>query len=187
MKTLITLALIVAGTLAGIGYYVTEYGDLEGLKTYSSDTYGISFKYPKTYFLTEKLQVGSGERYHYTVMLVEDTEFNRKLLAGEIKEPTEGPVAITFDVYQNNLDKQSLLGWMNNSSASNFKLSDGTHSLVTVSGKEAVKYTWDGLYQGDTIAFLSGDNIIASSVTYMAPEDQIRKDFEEVLKTVRVK
>lgn len=186
MKTLFIIAVIILGSLGGIGYYVSEYGTFGGVKLYSSDTYGISFSYPKTYFLTEKMQPGSGERYHYTISLFEDTEFNRKLVAGEVPG-TEGPVAITFDIYQNNLDKQSLLGWMNNSSASNFKLSDGKHSLIEVSGAEAVRYAWDGLYQGDTVAFLSGDNIIATSVTYNSPEDAIKKDFEKVLLSIKLK
>lgn len=186
MRTLFTLAVIIFVALAGVGYYVSEYGTLGGLKLYSSETYGISFSYPKTYFLTEKLQSGSEKRYHYTISLFEDTEFNRKLVAGEIKG-TEGPVAITFDIYQNNIDKLSLLGWMNNSSASNFKLSDGKHVLMKVHSEEAVRYTWDGLYRGDTVAWLAGNNIIAASVTYNASEDSIKKDFEGVLESVKLK
>ncbi len=186
MKTLITLAVTVLIILGGIGYYVTEKG-ISGMKSYSSDTYGISFKYPSNYILKEGLTSGSAERYHYAISLFEDTEFNRKFVEGKVETATEGPTAITFDIYQNNLDTMTLLGWMNSSSFSNFKLSDGTHTLVKVSGKEAVRYSWDGLYQGDTVAFISGDNLIAGSVTYITPEDVNRKDFEEILKSVKLK
>jgi len=186
MKTLFTLVLVVVLALIGIGYYAENYAAPDGMKLYNSDKYKISFSYPETYFVTEGIAPGSALREHVSVMLVEDTEFNRKLMAGEI-EGTEGPIAITFDMYQNNTDKQSLLGWMNNASVSNFKLSNGTHTLTSVAGAEAVKYIWDGLYQGDTTAFIHGDYIVAASVTYLTPEDQIRKDYEEVLKTVKLK
>lgn len=185
MKTLVVFAIIIILALAGIGYFVSEYGGFGGMKIYTSDTYGISFSYPKKYFLTEKLQPGSAERYHYVISLFEDTEFNRKLVAGEVLG-TEGPVSISFDIYQNNLDKLTLLGWLNTGN-SNFKLGDGKHELTKVNGKEAVKYSWDGLYQGDTVAWLSGDNLIAGSVTYNSSDDVIRQDFEKILETVKLK
>lgn len=186
MKILFIITIFIIGSLALVGYYVSEYGTFDGIKLYSSDKYGISFSYPKKYFLIEKLQSISNDRYHYAISLFEDTEFNRKLVTGEVVG-TEGPVSITFDIYQNNLDKKSLLGWMNNSNVSNFKLGDGKHSLIEISGKEAVRYTWDGLYNGETVAFISGDNIVAMSVTYDSSEDDIKKDFEKVLLSIKFK
>lgn len=151
-------------------------------KSYSNDIYGINFEYPANYFLEER-EVGTGERGHYQIMLTEDTEENRRLRQGEATIAREGPTAITIDFYQNNIEKLELYKWLTETNQSNFKLSDGSYMSLTQSGKEAVSYTWDGLYTGDTVALLYKDNIVALSVTYLGPDDEIRKDFKNVVLT----
>lgn len=132
-------------------------------KTYSNSDYGISFEYPAQYVLSEGEQ-GNGERARYAIVLVEPQD-------AQIPENGEGPTAITIDIYQNDLDDLTLLEWMTGTSFSNYKLGPMEHASTTVDGVEAVRYTWDGLYAGETTAFLHGGNVVAVSVTYFAPTD----------------
>jgi hypothetical protein len=152
---------------------------------YSNDSYGISFSYSNRYFLVEK-EVGNAMRGHYHIQLVEDTEFNHKLMRGEI-QGAEGPVSISFDIYQNNLDKQSLLSWVKNNNESNYKLIIGDLASTTIAKNEAVAYSYDGLYRGDVIVFAHKDSIVMATVTYSNLSDQIRNDFTSVLSSLTFK
>lgn len=149
-------------------------------RTYTG--HGISFVYPDTYTLRE-YDVDTTQRYHYSIVLVENSQTNRDLLDGKIVG--EGPTAITIDVFQNNLDTESLNGFVVGNNNSNFKLSDGTYKQTTATRARvpALSYTWDGLYRGDSVVFAheSKDNILMASVTYLTPNDQIRADFKKVL------
>ncbi len=149
------------------------------VKTYSNATYGISFSYPKKYILDE-YDPGDAHRYHHSIVLSEDNETNRAIREGKLME-TEGQPSITIDIYQNNLDKQSVREWVEGSSNSNFKLGDGTYEEVTLAGTPAFHYFWDGLYRGESIVFAHKDNIIMLSVTYLEPTDPIRADFSQVV------
>ena len=151
-------------------------------KTYSNEEYGISFQYLSNYFLEEK-EVGDRHRKHYQIIITEDTEENRRLREGEETTPREGPTAMTIDIYQNNIDKLPLYKWLTETNQSNFKLSDGSYMSITLASKEAVSYSWNGLYQGDTVALEHSDNIIALSVTYLNLEDKIRAVFKNVVLT----
>lgn len=133
------------------------------VEAYSSEAYGIAFEYPAEYVLTESEQ-GNGERAHYAIVLVEPQDV-------EVPENGEGPTAITVNIYQNNLDDLSLMEWVTGSSFSNYKLGPMTHASTSVDGVEAVQYSWDGLYTGETTAFLYEGNVIAVSVTYFTPTD----------------
>jgi hypothetical protein len=146
--------------------------------TYNNSTYGIAFNYPKGYVLSEG-EKGNAERMHYAIVLVQEAD-------AVLPQNGEGPTAITIDIYQNNLDKLSLLDWLNGTAVSNFKLGDGTYSSTTVGGKEAVSYAWSGLYEGETTAFLHKDNIVAVSVTRLTPEDTILTDYQELLSSVQL-
>ena len=69
---------------------------------------------------------------------------------------------------------QSLFEWLKKGN-SNYSPEDGMSSALastTVSGVEAVHYTWSGLYEGETTAFLHKDNVVAVSVTYLSPEEE---------------
>jgi hypothetical protein len=149
------------------------------MQTYDNAARGISFVYPEGYVVSEE-ERGTGERGHYSIMLVRD----------EDRVPPvngEGPTAITFDIYQNNIDKQSLVTWLNNSSASNFKLSNGAYASTTVAGQPAVTYAWSGLYEGKTVAFLHKDSIVALSVTYMNPDDSNLGVYDIVRTSLKLK
>lgn len=157
--------------------------DESSQKTYSNDTYGVRFEYPATYYLETKEESEPG-RTHISIILTEDTDENRMLREGTTTIPREGPISITFDVYQDTIASPTLVEWLKETPASNFDLSDGTFENTTFGGEPAVRYRWDGLYQADTIAVAHGDYILSGTVTFIAPTDSIRSVFESIIKTV---
>ncbi len=153
-------------------------------KEYKNDTYGIAFAYPHDYFLDE-YDMGDAHRARRSIVLSEDNETNRAIREGRMME-TEGTPSITIDIYQNNLDKQTVEEWVTGSAYSNFKLSDGTYEAVSVAGVPALHYFWDGLYRGESLVFAHKDNIIMLSGTYLEPTDRIRGDFGAVVQSFRL-
>jgi len=132
-------------------------------QTYVSERYGVSFSYPEGYVLSER-EAGDAHRGHYAITLVR---------AEEATPPQggEGPTGITVDIYQNDIDQQTLVAWVTTTNGANFKLGDGTYASTTVAGQEAIRNQWSGLYEGETTTFVDGEQIIAVSVTRLLPED----------------
>jgi hypothetical protein len=182
MKTL-TSFILIALVGFGVWYFLkndinTEVTQNQDVKTYATSTYGISFEYPKNYLITER-EVGGAQRGHYSIVLISEED-------SAPRENSEGPTSINIDIFQNNLDKQTALGWITGSSNSNYKLGDGVLASTTVDGKEALSYNWSGLYEGRTVTYANEDFVYAFSVTRITPEDQIIKDFDQLLKTVKI-
>ena len=96
-------------------------------------------------------------------------------------EGGEGPTAITIDIFQNDIDKQSIMDWMTGTNDSNYKLGDGAYVRTTVGDVDALVYTWSGLYEGKTTVFAHGDDIIAVSVTWLTPTDGMLADYQLLL------
>jgi len=151
-------------------------------KEYSSTIFGMTFKYPSYYFLEEK-NTGTSQRPRTTIILTEDTEENR-LVREDLSPGREGPVAITIDIHQNDIDNLSAEAWVRSSNDSNFKLSNGLLSSVTIAGRQAVSYAWSGLYEADNVVVASNDNLYSLAVTYLTPSDQIRRDFHNLLTSI---
>lgn len=164
--------------------FVGEKEELPELQTYSSEELQLSFSYGADYLLQERT-INEAQRLHKAVVLVEDNETNRKLLSGEIVG--DGPTAITVDVFQNNLDNQTAEGFIKNSSNSNYKMGDGELEEGSLSGLQAYRYTWDGLYRGESIVTADDEYVYMFSVTYLEPSDKIRTDFYELLNTLEIK
>ena len=97
------------------------------------------------------------------------------------------PTGISIDIYQNDLDRQTLYGWLTGSSASNFKLSpDGTYTTASVDGREAIAYRWSGLYEADNTAFLHKDNIVSIAATYITPDDDSLRVYRGLLNSMEL-
>lgn len=148
------------------------------INTYRSDAYGISFTYPEGYVLTEA-ERGDGHRGHYSIVLMQQEDL-------PLPKNGEGPPAVTIDIYQNNLDQMSLVAWLTTTNALNYKQGDGTYASTTVAGTEAIVNRWSGLYEGETTAFLHKDNLVAVSVTYFTPEDQIIDDYRGTISSLQL-
>ncbi|MEK7063818.1 MAG: hypothetical protein AAB955_03985 [Patescibacteria group bacterium] len=160
---------------AGAAYFIFEV-EVSGAH-YESAAYGISFRYPEGYLLSEA-ERGNAERFHYAIVMVRADEANPPIGG-------EGPRAVTIDVYQNNLDNLSLADWLD-TGQSNFKLGDGTKSAATVDGVDAIRYRWSGLYEGETTAFLHRGSIIAISATFFENTDEQYWVYEDLLKSIEL-
>lgn len=154
-----------------------------GVDTYSNGTYGISFKYPDSYVLTEK-DSGTPERNRHTITLI--SKADAAPMNASSSPAGEGPTSITLDFFQNNLDNQSITDWVKGNNASNFKLSDGVATPASVAGVPAITYTWDGLYGGNTIVFAHKNNIVMASMTYLTYQDDIWKDFGTLIQSLKL-
>jgi hypothetical protein len=163
---------------------IKETGVPTTFSTYSNDTLGVSFDYPDRYFLEER-DVDTTHRLHRQIVLLEDTEWNRKISRGEIAD-TEGPPAIMLDVFQNDLDRQSARDFITGSNNSNYKMGPGTIATSTKGDTVGLEYVWSGLYEGKSFVIANEDFVYMFSVTYMSPEDEIISDFEALLSTVEV-
>ncbi len=192
MKPVNRLALMatIVVIVAGILYYT---GILTGsspvptrtttsVATYASPDYGVSFSYPSRYFVAQR-DMGTLERGHYNVSLFQDTSFNRDLVAGKV-QGTEGPISLSVDIYQNNLDNLTPEQWMVERSESNYTLGRGTFVRESVGGVPGVAYTWSGLYNGRTVVVAKGEYLYSFTATYDSLTDITLADFPMLLQSV---
>jgi len=154
-------------------------------KTYENASYGVSFAYPANYVLTEK-NTGNAERARHSIILINQSDFER--VQNDIKNgtPSDGPTAIIIDMFQNDLDKQSVENWIKNTNESNWKLAKSSLASTTLSGTRAFTYSWSGLYEGESMVFAHKNNIFMISVTYFGQTDQIRKDYNDILSSLQL-
>lgn len=150
---------------------------------YSSLEYGLSFSRPQNYAVFEN--TFTGERLHHSVVLFEDTPENRDIFFGpNSNRGTEGPPTITITMFQNNLDNYTLQSFVEGTNFSNFKLSDGKKMEMTVAGKPAWRYRATGLYENDNVVVVRPEYVYMFTVFFNSPDNQILKDFDDILKTV---
>ena len=147
---------------------------------YNSDTYKVRFSYPDGYYLTEK-ETGSPQLPQHTIVLVEDTQENRDVIEGRSTEPREGPTAITIDIYQN-FQQYNPEQWIQNST--NWTLSNQEIKRSRVQDRDALSYTWSGLYEGTSTVISHAPYIYVVSVTSLTPEDQILADYTSILNSL---
>ncbi len=149
------------------------------LQRYDNAVFGLSFSYPDGYKLIES-DTGSGERKHHVITLVD------KAAAAQAPENSEGPVSMSIDIFQNNIDKLPVRSWIQHTSASNFKLSpDQMLATTTVSGADGFAYIWDGLYRGESVAVAHAGDIVMFTVTSLETTDRIRDDYVTLMNTVQ--
>jgi hypothetical protein len=176
----IIVAIIVVGLILVFApVHIYRQSNSAGENSYVNIRYGIEFQYPKNYILTEK-EVGDAHRDHFSIVLFEDTKTARDSISGKIKD-TEAPPSITIDIFQNNLDKESIFRFVTGSNDSNFKLGDGTYATTTIADVSALHYFWDGLYRGESYVLAHKNNIIMLSGTYLNAEDTIHTDFKKII------
>ena len=185
MKSIIKILIVVVIVLLVWGGFKIYEGEdaARAIKTYSSDK--ISFQYPAHYYLEEKV-INSAQRERVQIILTEDSEENRLVREGKTP-PREGPVAITIDIFQNNLDQQTLMQFVTGANDSNYKLGAGKVSTTTIGTQTGLEYFWSGLYEGRSFVTSDSENIYHFAVTFMNYDAPIIDDFETVLGTVELK
>lgn len=172
----IVLALLATGAIFYAGSAIAPAPTEPVMQSYANDALGVAFTYPPGYLLTEN-EVGTLDRKHYVITIIREEDAVPRV-------NSEGPTAITLDFYQAD-EKETLNNWLS-TNESNFTLGDGTLASTSVDGTEGVRYVWDGLYQGETTSFVHNENVVAVSVTYMSPADQIRADYEALLASLKL-
>ncbi len=171
----IVLALLAAGAIFFASDAMAPQQVVVPEQTYANQVYGISFSYPAGYLLSEQA-AGDGP-YVITIIKEEDAI---------PRTNSEGPTAISIAIYDGPIGDGTLDGWLA-ANESNFALGDGTSVSSTVNGAEAVTYRWSGLYEGETTAFLHETNLVAVSVTYMSPSDEIYAAYQNLLASFRLR
>ncbi|HYF13187.1 MAG TPA: hypothetical protein VD928_02745 [Candidatus Paceibacterota bacterium] len=142
--------------------------------TYDSPELGIAFSYPNTY----KIELQHTDRGHVVVLM-------DKVAAANIPVGGEGPPSITVSEFDNSKNLP-LADWIQETPQSNFQLSpDSALNATTLGGKPALAYRHSGLYESDAVAVEQGDKIFVFAAGWMDQNAQIRKDFQEILKTVQ--
>lgn len=154
-----------------------------GKKVATSPALGLQLLYPSRYLLTEH---GPDERGAHTLVLMEDTAEHRAIIDGTAP-PREGPPTITIERHPNP-DALPVEEWLTALGSSTLGIApDGLISDVEVAGREAKFYRTSGLYEGYALittapAATSGSEAIyVVAVTYLAKDDQIVDDFNDIL------
>ncbi|MCC2630772.1 MAG: hypothetical protein K0S38_581 [Candidatus Paceibacter sp.] len=157
---------------------------VDGMYTYSSDAYKISFQYPEKYVLEEK-DVVTGKETHHSYIITAKTD---KALMNVIGPSTDAtPTTITINVFQGAATTQEVPAWVKSNANSNFKLSKNkVLATTTLAGIPAYAYSWDGLFGANSVAFAYKGNIIVASMTYITAQDVIWKDFGTVLQSIKL-
>ena len=149
----------------------------DNMELFMDTVIGISFGYPDHYVVAQ--DVPSEEGYLHSVTLTE-----KGIDASPVD--SEGPPAIAIDVYARDSSIRTIEDWIRGDRRSNFHLSeDSVLTETEVGGIKGLKYSWDGLYAGESVALIEDGRVLVFSVTYLSPEDRIRSDFERIIATVR--
>ncbi len=149
------------------------------LTPFVSGGLGIRFGYPPSYEVTELAGNEGESRLFGLVLLVPEVVGSTPAL--------EGPTAITIDLFKN-AGQLSLRDWILAAPEANFQLSPtGELATTTVAGQLAHRWRWSGLYEGESVAWLKpgSPEVLVASVTWLEPADQIKSDFELILKTIK--
>jgi hypothetical protein len=183
-KTVIALTAVVLAVTAALYFFPRMAGGRNAaLETYTNDIYGVSFDYPETYDLTETSK-RDGEGGPGMVVTLTEKGIT-------IPRNGEGPTAITVGMYENDvatdIREDPVKAWIRGATSSNFTLSRQDEPGTTrVAEKDALLYTWDGLYQGTSVVTEHNGNIIMFSVTYDGDTDlKKREDFTSLVGSVR--
>lgn len=143
-----------------------------GLKSFSSSDFGISFKYPAAYALFENDSTfGDGTvSYHYLVAMPQDAV--EAILASNAD--TEWPPALGFLIHSKPRDYTTLEAWIRTHRESNFideEWADTTLTETKVAGVPALRYRGDGLYSNEYVAFAHGNHVVLVSLAKETGED----------------
>lgn len=182
------IALLVVLVVVGVGYYAFSLyavSKLDGtggvpapqqeLQQYASED-GVSFMYPNSYELSSRTE-GNAERQWDILVLMPK---------GYVPpEGGEGPPAITLSIYPNP-EGLSLAQWVESDARSNYKLSaDGALTPGTMGNEPALFYMHSGLYESDAAVTSHDGKIYLFAAGWQAQGDQIRTDFNDLIKTVQ--
>lgn len=142
---------------------------------YASETAKVSFKYPDSYIVQERDLTINNDPFHLVILTrVDDV----------IPENGEGSTVITVSIFD--LSKpQPLKDWLGTMTNSMPEPAGGyVYKEGALGGEKSLRYTSTGLYESDNVAVQIENRVYVFSSTWLTREDQILKDFENLLSTV---
>ncbi|MBP9669358.1 MAG: hypothetical protein KBE09_03645 [Candidatus Pacebacteria bacterium] len=155
------------------------------MQRFRNEEYGFAFAYrqePEGYTLIELPKSGTdgvGLRAAYTLM---DTEEYGALQGSA--DAREGPPAIVFQVYQNQV-QESVAGWLEaHPTLANYHLKSSSLRDEEIGGIPAVRYSFDGLYQNEAIVVNHRGYIIVFMGAFTSFEDPIRREFLNIVSSM---
>jgi hypothetical protein len=172
-------------TYPAFGTYHAAGVMMSGMNSFTSESLGISFAYPKRYLLFEK-ESNSGQYTFHSFVMAESVSMQEAVARAQAGIGGEGPESVVI-AFISNPGSLSLGQWVKsaNSAYTNYHPDDPSNGLSTTSiaGLTAFKYHSDlGLYATDYVAFQKRDQIVLVS----APSD-LRTEFNLVLGTIEIK
>lgn len=176
----IVMFLAILLVVGGIFAYSKFRGN--GMETYASQTYGLTFSYPSSYILKETTIEGDQGSIG-TALVLHDKAFKQP-------ENGEGPPGITISIYDTvpapKAGQSASQIWIATSPYSNFNLSSMEKpGLSNVDNQEAYLYTWDGLYPSTTLVTEHKGRLLVFTVMYDGASDmETREEFTNLMETL---
>lgn len=151
--------------------------------TFSNNDLGIQFNYPTGpdgYVLGQATSTDVATEPLNTLILFRTEDvLNQPPVGGE------GPPVIVIMVFRNS-QNQELQTWAaSNTRYSNVNLRMGDVLETSLDGQKAIKYRADGLYTSENVVSTYKDKAYILTGQFMTEDADIRRDFEEIIKTVR--
>lgn len=179
--------LIIIISIVAVGFMVWSYFGVSFVsKTetvpYSVESMGISFELPSGYFIQG---FESGDGLFNGFEAYEDNETTRALLNGQLVG--ELPVSISCFAFENP-ENLSIEQWVLTEDFQTVFFVDTANLQISdyISQVEDYEFFSDGLYGTKNVIFKDKtDKIFNCRVTYITLEDQIIKDFEKILSSIK--
>jgi hypothetical protein len=144
---------------------------------YHGEQAGLEFRYADTYNLEERADAFEGKPIKVITLIDKNVV---------IPDMSEGPPTISVIVVPNP-ENLPLDQWIQTKSISNWYLSNPKAEMgaSTVGDESGLGYVYDGLYQNTAIAVAHNGKIYLFSVGTLTAEDQIKKDFFNLIDSVK--
>lgn len=153
------------------------------LTTFSNNDLGIQFSYPTGpdgYVLGQATSTNlTSEPLSSLILFRTEDVVNQPPAGGE------GPPVIGFMVFRNQQNQEPQNWAASNTRYSNISLKIGDISETSINGQRAIRYRADGLYASENIVSTYKDKAYIMTGQYIDEDSDIRRDFEEIIKTVR--
>ncbi len=136
-------------------------------RVYENTNFGIKFKYPDSYEISEKDNVLSKNKSKHTISLLKDSDS-----------------FITIDIIDRD-NTTDVVDWVKgNAETSYFGLSNGSFETASAGTKKIIAYFWFGDWNGNTLALIHNGRIFLLTVAVKPETKDIQADFVSILSTM---
>lgn len=196
-ETTITPVTLINGKNYGPGIYHSS-PVANGLKSYTSERFGVSLNYPPDYVLFENtIEGGPQAQYNFvdgSIVIDLDLPVRESIARAEAGYGGEGPSGIVLTFFLKSDKSVSLEQWLRSNPNGNFTPSvdpdaERTLTSTTIAGMPAFKYHSNfGMYSTDYVVFTFGNWFVQASSgdTEGYAGEKAKKDFETVLSSIKL-